>query len=760
MPEPLGRSEGWKFDDMVKDAMGLLDRHVLYRHEIGAVRGLLLPGNQELVWEFLWGIGGALDTTGKHVPDTDKPCLLALTPLRIVSAVGRLADVIEFQDLAQINWQGEELHLGFRDEEGLGAKVGVSGIWLRPDGQWSAERRTALELRIRERIGGPGLPPVGAQPINQVVHPSHEATSQPETPTPFDETAFLRRMNEKVEAQQMAFAKSVADAIRQGTWSFPETAPVPVLRSADEIEAFFRSRGRWVFLRADVIKAFSEKLTRQPEMLPRFVRVCERYGLLNQNFLPLCDHGLDTKFTLGCLSDTLYRRGSGLFRAYIMLAQEDHEATSRNLLEDIKDALESAIVINRFSLAAYHVLATAWLWAGNREKALEVCSQGIKNLKDLEDTPVIELSGIDRGTLKVMPEVVQVLQGLRTELLRGGSAECVLAIFNCRMAIREEPGNAESHHDLGVAYAESGRYADAIEAYRAALQHDAGGADVYLDLAAAYGQTGQRAEAIEALRSYLEVQPNNTEALVRLAAALVDSDRLSEAIDACHEAIRLKPDHSSANAVLGGALRRAGRLPEAVLALRKALDLQPEWPEVLSELGVTLGMQGNHSDAANAFEHVVRLRPEDASAYHNLGMSYGGMGRYAEAADAFKKSIELRPDQPDVYFGLGTAFSEIGNHDAAIQAYLKAIRLEPQDAEAYLALGITFGRLDRVAEAIEAWQTAIILKPDFTEAYAKLCLAHCLSGDLAEGARMFEEVKRLDPGRAASLRASIGFPFS
>jgi Flp pilus assembly protein TadD len=141
-------------------------------------------------------------------------------------------------------------------------------------------------------------------------------------------------------------------------------------------------------------------------------------------------------------------------------------------------------------------------------------------------------------------------------------------------------------------------------------------------------------------------------------------------------------------------------------------------------------------------------------------MAYGGMGRYAEAADAFKKSIELRPDHADAHFGLGTAFSQMGNHDAAVQAYRTAIRLAPQDAEAYLALGVTFGRLDRVAEAIEAWQTAITLKPDFTEAYAKLCLAHCLAGDLAEGARMLEEVKRLDPGRAASLLATVGFPFS
>jgi tetratricopeptide (TPR) repeat protein len=726
----------------------------LYRREIGAVRGLLLPGNRELVWEFLRGMGGVLDVTGKHVRDTDKPCLLAVTPLRIVFAVGRLADVIEFQDLAQISWQGEELHLGFRDEEGLGAKVGISGIWVRPDGHWPVQQMTALQLRIRERTGR------HAQPTNQVAHPSDEATSPPESPSAFDEAAFLRRMNEKGEARQRAFAKSVADAIRQGSWSLPETASVPVLKSADEIQAFFKGRGRWACLRADIMKALSEKLARQPDMLPRFVRVCERQDLLNQNFLPLCDDGLDTEFTLGGVADTLYYRGSGLLKAYIMLAPEEHETARTHLLEEVKDALESAIAIYSFSVSANYLLPTAWLWADNREKAREACDRGIKNLKDLEATPTTMLSSTDWGALKVMPEVMQQLQELRAELLRGGSAECVLAIHNCRMTIREEPSNADAHHALGLAYAESGRYEEAIEAYRAALQLAPGDAEIYMHLAAAYGQTGQRAEAIKVLQACLELQPTNTEAFVRLAATLVDCERCSDAIEACQEAIRLKPDHPSAYAVLGGALRRAGRLPEAVVALRKALDLQPEWPEVLSELGGTLALQGDHAEAAKAAERVVRLQPDDASAYHNLGMAYGGVGRFAEATDAFKKSIELRPDHADAHFGLGTAFSQMGNHDAAVQAYRTAIRLAPQDAEAYLALGVTFGRLDRVAEAIEAWQTAITLKPDFTEAYAKLCLAHCLAGDLAEGARMLEEVKRLDPGRAASLLATVGFPFS
>jgi tetratricopeptide (TPR) repeat protein len=693
------------------------------------------------------------------VPDTEKPTLLADTPLRIVFAVGRLGNVIEYQDLAHIKWEGEELHLAFRDEEGL-AKIDASGIWVKPSGQWPLQRKTALQLRICERIQGLEGPSGAAQPTTQADHRPDEATSPPESPAPFDEAAFLRRMNEKGEAQQNAFAKSIADAIRQGTWSLPETAPVPVLRSADEIEAFFRSRGRWAFLRADIMKALSEKLARQPEMLPRFVRVCERNGQLNGNFLPICEAGHDTQFTLFQFSESLYRRGSGLLRAFVMLAQEENEAAGGPLLEDIRDALESSIAIFRFSLGAHGLLATAWLWAGNCEKALEACEQGIRNLKDLDATPVTELSTVERATLDGMPEVVQVLQELRTELLRGGSAESVLAIHICRMAIREEPSNVDVHHALGLAYAEFGRYTEAIDAYRTALQLAPGNTEICLDLAAAYGQTGARAEAIKVLRDCLELQPTNTEALVRLAATLVDSERWSEAIEACQEAIRLKPDYSAAHGVLGGALRRAGRLAEAVVALRKGLDLQPEWPAVLSELGATLDLQGQHAEAANAFEQVVRLRPDDASTYHNLGMAYGGMGRYAEAADAFKKSIELRPDHADVYFGLGTALSEMGNQDAAVQAYRTAIRLAPQDAEAYLALGVTLARLDRVAEAIEAWQAAVRIKPDFTEAYAKLCLAHFLAGDLAGAASIYETIKRLDPNCAASLRADAKLPFS
>jgi hypothetical protein len=191
--EHARRTDGWKFYDMVKNEMSLFERYVLYRHEINAIKASLLPGNQELILEFLHGSGGILDASGKHMPNIDRLTLLVVTPSRMLYAVGRLATEIPFQDITNIAWQGEELHLILRDDEGIGPKIGYSGMWVRPDGQWAAAQKAALQFSLRDQMGNQEGQPRAAQPNKQ----SDEVTSPLESPSPFDEAAFLRRTNEE-----------------------------------------------------------------------------------------------------------------------------------------------------------------------------------------------------------------------------------------------------------------------------------------------------------------------------------------------------------------------------------------------------------------------------------------------------------------------------------------------------------------------------------------------------------------------------------
>lgn len=111
-------------------------------------------------------------------------------------------------------------------------------------------------------------------------------------------------------------------------------------------------------------------------------------------------------------------------------------------------------------------------------------------------------------------------------------------------AIRLDSRYAEAHHNLGLALAESGRWADAVQAYLRAL-------------------------AIPGYATPLAAYHN-------LGWAYYNLDRLAEAEESLKTAIRLDPEFASAHYHLGLVLLKTGRKNEARAAFVRARDLAPE----------------------------------------------------------------------------------------------------------------------------------------------------------------------------------------
>jgi Tfp pilus assembly protein PilF len=118
------------------------------------------------------------------------------------------------------------------------------------------------------------------------------------------------------------------------------------------------------------------------------------------------------------------------------------------------------------------------------------------------------------------------------------------ALEALREAVSLDPQFAEAHHNLGVALAESGRWGDAVQAYRKALSIPGYAAP---------------------LKTY-----NN------LGWAYYNLDRLAEAEEALKTAIRLDPEFAGSHYHLGLVLLKAGRKDEARAAFLRARDLAPE----------------------------------------------------------------------------------------------------------------------------------------------------------------------------------------
>lgn len=166
--------------------------------------------------------------------------------------------------------------------------------------------------------------------------------------------------------------------------------------------------------------------------------------------------------------------------------------------------------------------------------------------------------------------------------------------------------------------------------------------------AADHHQSGRFDQAIAAYREVIAIYPSLAEIHCNLGAALSDAGRLDEAIAAYRKAIALKPQIAEIHYNMGVALADKGMLPEAIAAYRQAIVLRPEFPQALNNLGNALRDNGQLDDAIAAFEKVVAILPANADSLFNLANAYRDQGRLDEAIAAFRQALALAPDRTDI----------------------------------------------------------------------------------------------------------------
>ena len=179
-------------------------------------------------------------------------------------------------------------------------------------------------------------------------------------------------------------------------------------------------------------------------------------------------------------------------------------------------------------------------------------------------------------------------------------------------AVARDPAAARSHHDVGVALAQSGR----------------------------------RAEGLEHLRAACRLAPESLDFVNNLGAVCEDDGLLEEAISHYQTAVRLGPHLAIPHFNLGDILRKAGRVEEALPALEQATRLDPDLPEAWESLAEAF-LQHNQPDNA-------------AIALHGHGRTLLAAGRNVEAIAALERSRMLHPLLPGVIHDHGKALFNLG----------------------------------------------------------------------------------------------------
>jgi TPR repeat protein len=257
-----------------------------------------------------------------------------------------------------------------------------------------------------------------------------------------------------------------------------------------------------------------------------------------------------------------------------------------------------------------------------------------------------------------------------------------------KQAIMIDPDYAEDHFNLGVSYAESGMYKEAIEVFKQAIRLGHDDAEAHYNLGFAYGSSGMYKEEIEAYKQAIRINPDFALAHFNLSVAYGESGMNKEAIK--QYKILKKLDSELAN--------------ELFNLLRSNLGDRSDQPKLVTKVeqnadelyakGYNNDKQGNYKEAMKWY--LKAAEQGHAPAQNSLGFMYSkGQGvekDYKEAAKWCQKAAEQGYAQAQ--FNLGVMYSKgqgVGKDDSeAVKWYRRAA--EQKYARAQNILGLMYSR--------------------------------------------------------------------
>jgi tetratricopeptide (TPR) repeat protein len=299
---------------------------------------------------------------------------------------------------------------------------------------------------------------------------------------------------------------------------------------------------------------------------------------------------------------------------------------------------------------------------------------------------------------------------------------------------------ARAHDARGVALAEAGKTAEALEEFRNALRAAPGFPDAHYHLALAHNSVGQTDEALAELEETLRLRPDFLLARYQLAGCCRKRGDFEGEARLLAEITRQAPDFAEAHYNFGISLQHRDKPGEAVEQLRTAVRLEPRTPRFALALGVALADR-DPAEATGVLRRVIVLAPSDPDAHYNLALAMAAAGSEDAAIDEFQAALAVNPNHAAARRGLGIALMHADRLKESAGQLQRAAAIAPRDAEAANNLGMVLLRLKDVGGAIAALENAVNLNSKLIKAHFNLAQAYLRAG-------------RADDSRRASARAA------
>jgi tetratricopeptide (TPR) repeat protein len=343
-------------------------------------------------------------------------------------------------------------------------------------------------------------------------------------------------------------------------------------------------------------------------------------------------------------------------------------------------------------------------------------------------------------------QLVSVLRSL------GQTQEAAQLVGQLRKEQSEESLNSQlaSEGTKANDLLQSGKPADAAQVYRHMLEEDPGNAQTAYNLGLALEAMNDAKGAEDALRKAIDIDPKLALTRAELGRLELAEGDLESAQKWLESALDLEPELSEARGNLAMVYAKNGDFVSAEKLLRQAIEDDPKFKEGYLNLGLILAQQKRDADAEEQLDKAIALTPQDPVTLSTVGKAEVQMGKLSEGIALLQKVVELAPDLAAAHLDLAFALADVYDLSAALAQTSEAVRLAPQSGVAHFYHGRVLYDLGRTTEAQPEFETACRLAPQMPEPRYFLALIDKQEGKYPLAANLLEETVKLQPNNVTA----------
>ncbi len=359
------------------------------------------------------------------------------------------------------------------------------------------------------------------------------------------------------------------------------------------------------------------------------------------------------------------------------------------------------------------------------------------------------------------------------------------AVDSLQQALKDDPGNAVAHYQLGLAFDMQENEGRAESEWREALRMRPDLTDAQRALASLQLRRGDLDALTQTAQQIIANAPYAPDGYLLRALAEMNRQKFSEAQLDLTKAMGVAPANSVPYAQMGNLHLLQKHYPEAIKFYQQALDKEPTSTDALQGimnvylaekqpdqgiaaaraqiakspnstgfydlLGTALFQKKDLNGADAALRKAIDLDKNNSDALLKLGQVQAAQGSVTEALATYQQSIKDHPREIAFYILAGEMYESQSDWNNAKTMYQKALEIQPNNPLASNNLAyVMLEQGGNVDMALAMAQTARRGMPDSSNAADTLGWAYFQKGVYKSAIDMFQESLRLNEKRGAA----------